>query len=275
MSDARNAGIDAASGEYVCFLDGDDYIASNMYEKLYSAIQKNNADISICNFYYVEENGNMIDKENRILPIKDEYISGRKVLEEKLAEHKRHYWVVAWNKLYRREIFEKCKYPVGKIHEDEYVLPMIYEGKSVECISDCLLYYVQRQGSIMSEKDTEKCINKTEAFIKLSKFYFENGYDNKTVYISLTKIDGDMRNSYKYLKKNKKGNIKNIKEYRKILKKCIIKDRNIIHKLRLTIGYVDPYGHVFLNTVYVLRCILKYIDPNGYLIKIKNKIKNN
>lgn len=256
LSDARNAGIDVADGEYICFLDGDDYIAPNMYEKLYTAIKKNNADMSICNFCYVDENGNILDKENMEYPIKDEYISGRKVLEEKLMELNRHYWVVAWNKLYRHEIFERCRYPVGKIHEDEYVLPMIYDGKNVEGISDRLIYYVQRPGSIMHEKSPEKTKNSIEALINLSRFYIENKYDDRIVYKALTIINIYMSNSYTYLKNIKKDNSYNIKAYRQLLKKCIINDGDILHKLSLVLSYIDPYGRVFLNILYKLRSIL-------------------
>ena len=246
ISATRNTGIQAAQGEYIGFIDSDDYVAPQMFEKLYNAIKKHDADISICNFYYTDDNGNILDKDDIRLPIKDEYISGNKVLSEKFFMDKRHYWIVPWNKLYRREVLKNVKYPVGKVHEDEDVAAHIYHGNMVECISDRLIYYVQRQGSIMSEKDSEKCINKTEAFINLSKFYIENKYNNEVIFISLNTINQYMKNNYVYLKSRKKENGYNVKEYRKILKKCIFKDFNMMQILRFVLNYIDPYGHLLM-----------------------------
>lgn len=180
LSDARNVGIEAATGEYLMFVDSDDFIAANMIEKLYHALLVNNADISICNFKYVDENGASIlfnpRFSNSKLPIQDGVISGTDILKEKLFATKCWYWVVAWNKLYKKSIFSEIRYPVGKIHEDEFVIhAILMKCDKVACVSEMLYYYVQRSDSIMgmSKTDSRK-IDYTEALLLRAKGYLLN-----------------------------------------------------------------------------------------------------
>ena len=210
-------------------------------------------DISICNFYYVDENGNMIYKENLIVPIQNEYISGRKVLEEKLAEYKRHYWVVSWNKLYKCEIFESCKYPVGKIHEGEYVLHMIYEGKSVECISDCLLYYVQRQGSIMSKPNAKHYIDFIDAMIRLGEYYYINEYNDKALTANFRLIYVYIRLGYFDGAYTKKQNEENISRYRKMLLNMLKRKMNNKFKIQIILRLIDPYCRYLMMCARILK----------------------
>lgn len=180
LSDARNKGIDIASGTYICFVDSDDYISENMIEKLYNALTEANAEISICNFRYVDEYGNdCTDKKlfsNDNLPITDNVLSSFDILADKMFEPKNWYWVVAWNKLYKKELFDDIRYPVGKIHEDEYVIhSLLIKCNRVACVSDMLYYYVQRNDSIMkSTKINPRRIDYIEAYLLRAKMYTEN-----------------------------------------------------------------------------------------------------
>ena len=180
LSDARNKGIDIASGTYICFVDSDDYISENMIEKLYNVLTEANAEISICNFRYVDESGNdCTDKKlfsNDNLPITDNVLSSFDILADKMFEPKNWYWVVAWNKLYKKELFDDIRYPVGKIHEDEYVIhKILIKCHNVACVSDMLYYYVQRNDSIMkSTKTNPRRIDYIEAYLLRAKLYAEN-----------------------------------------------------------------------------------------------------
>ena len=81
LSDARNVGIEAATGAYLGFVDGDDYIEPEMYQKLYSALVENDAEISICRFRYVGSK----EERNELLEINDEVLSGQDILLKKNA----------------------------------------------------------------------------------------------------------------------------------------------------------------------------------------------
>ena len=147
LSDARNKGIEKATGKYLIFIDSDDYIDVQMVEKLYTNLIENKADISICNHYYDYQNGNIKFKK---FPNK-ELISNK---EKKFYNIYNDYSVstiTAWGKIYKKEIFNNIKYPVGKIHEDEaIVLDILNIAKKISYFDEPLYYYVQRNNSITS-----------------------------------------------------------------------------------------------------------------------------
>lgn len=153
LSAARNTGLDNATGEYVIFIDSDDYIHPQMLEILYECCEKTEADISICRFRRIEDG-----EEVGFEPISDdEYdisvLAGEescyKIYVENSVET-----VVSTNKLYRREIWEKMRFPMGKIHEDEFVTyKLLYDAKKVAYTDAKLYFYVQRSDSIMLNKN--------------------------------------------------------------------------------------------------------------------------
>lgn len=173
LSSARNMGVEGAVGQYLMFVDSDDYILPDMVDKLYTAIIQQEADVSICNFQYVDEHG--LDwGVNNNLPITDGVISGETILKEKMFESKNWYWVVAWNKLYRADVFRGIQYPIKKLHEDEFVIHKVMSRcEKVACVSDMLYCYVQRSDSIMGVKNKKdvRHLDAVEAYFCRSKFY--------------------------------------------------------------------------------------------------------
>ena len=111
LSDARNTGIEVAKGEYIGFVDSDDYIAEDMYELLYTNIVNEEADLSICGIYDVYENKEA-QKRIRQYMILNKFEAIKVILEAKIVS------VHAVNKLYKKELFTHVRYPVGKITED-------------------------------------------------------------------------------------------------------------------------------------------------------------
>jgi glycosyltransferase involved in cell wall biosynthesis len=172
LSSARNAGIDAAEGNYICFIDSDDYIAETMIQKLYSALKNQGADMSLCGFTYVDENYHSIAELNKGMPIKNEVLSGREAIK-KLAESGGEYYTIAWCKLYRADLFQTIRFPVGKIHEDEFVSHQVFgKCKRVSCIADGLYFYLQRQNSIMGMRNgfSIRELDTVEAFVRRALF---------------------------------------------------------------------------------------------------------
>ena len=186
LSDARNKGLEIAKGEYIGFVDSDDYIEADMYEVLYNLLKQYNADVSICNFYTVSQGkisiknaDNGINEYNRI-----------EILKEILLD--KNIQSYAWNKLYKKELFDEIKYPIGKKYEDigttfyllEKCNKVVVTGKSE-------YYYINRQDSIVN--------NVTESTI--------------TDYIEL------IMQRYDYIEKN----IKELSSYNKDYLKRILK----------------------------------------------------
>ena len=98
LSDARNFGIEHMKGQYVSFIDSDDYISKDYVWKLYSSIKNNDSEVSICSFSLVDETGEKIKDE--LLDSGEVSLSGQQILEKALTADGYRY-VVAWNKLYR------------------------------------------------------------------------------------------------------------------------------------------------------------------------------
>ena len=113
MSSARNAGIEVAKGKYLGFVDSDDYIAEDMYELLYKAIIKEEADLSICGIYDVYEG-----KDPIIKPTIKKTVTAEEALL--LILQGNIISVHAVNKLYKRELFSTIRYPEEKYHEDSF-----------------------------------------------------------------------------------------------------------------------------------------------------------
>lgn len=155
LSAARNAGIDRATGEYLCFIDSDDWIESDMMDHLLRAASKA-ADIVCCNFVY--EYGKQL--ESNALSVKslcDYQFQTEMEMDGAsfLKMMKRNLYAVcevAWNKLYQRNCFEDYRYPEGKIHEDEFAIHhLIYPCRKIVCIPYVGYHYVQRRNSIMQD----------------------------------------------------------------------------------------------------------------------------
>ena len=136
LSDARNYAIPYARGEYIAFLDSDDYVETNMYKEMYEIAQKENSDMVECNFIWEYPNKTRID-------IGTTYNNKHEMIEK--------IRVVAWNKLIKREILEKSKvqFPKGYRYEDvEFTYKLIPFLEKVSFCKTPMVHYVQREGSI-------------------------------------------------------------------------------------------------------------------------------
>ena len=175
LSDARNAGIDISTGEYLTFIDSDDYVADNMIERLYTALTTNQADMSICNFSFVDEDGNPLSGRNPCCPVRDETITGAEAIS-KLALDQGWVFHLAWNKLYKKELFSDIRYPVGKYAEDAFIGHRLF-GKCnrISCISDVCCYYTQRSGSIMHSKTAKSYLHDVESYLDRAIYCYEKG----------------------------------------------------------------------------------------------------
>lgn len=178
LSSARNAGIDIARGDYIGFVDSDDYILPDMYRRLLNAVLDNGADLAICGYAYVnQENGAIDEVETAKSPLKDEVLSREQAYEKINAfETGYSFYVTAWNKLYKRELFDNCRFPEGKLHEDEYSVHYFFQQcNKIAVISDALYMYIQRPNSIMSNGVSLRSLDAVEAMFDRYLFFRKEG----------------------------------------------------------------------------------------------------
>lgn len=168
LSDARNFGIEHSKGEFLAFVDSDDYVAEDYILRMIDKIQKNDVDIVACSYYDISEDGQILGKiqsTDRILNEKnfwdDIYINVKATPA----------YGVAWNKLYKRNVFENLRYRKGILNEDDDIIYDVIHGRNMFMMDDLLYYYRQRQGSIMDQMKKTFNIARIELiYRRLEKF---------------------------------------------------------------------------------------------------------
>lgn len=165
LSDARNKGLDLMTGQFVTFVDSDDYLENNCIHTLYTYAYTCKTDISIGKFIEFEENTsqflfhNHLNNGNKI-----EFLTGDQCLER----HHKYFlsiFVTAWAKLYRTSLFndsnpcKKIRYPLGVLHEDQYTThKLFFKSNKIVFVNDYLYVYRVRKNSITNTPLSDKRI---------------------------------------------------------------------------------------------------------------------
>ena len=173
LSDARNAGLDVMSGEWVSFVDSDDFVSPYYIENLLNLSLKTNSDISITSFKYVFENNEdgisaKIDENDSVLTHeKDEFLS--QIFYSKL------YDIGATRKLFKKELFNGLRFPKGEISEDLAIIPYVFKNANKVVFCDKKDYfYLLRSDSI----------SRTNVFSQKNLFMFKALSDLKSNFIN-------------------------------------------------------------------------------------------
>lgn len=175
LSEARNAGLARAHGDWVCFIDSDDFIAVDMLETLYRRCVQEGSDMAVCDLVYVDERGRALPEYNRDIVIADERLTVQQAWD-KLCAYKHWYYVMVQNKLYRRTLFEEISFPKGKLHEDEFVMyRLIGKCRQISCVKGGRYYYTQRRDSIMGSPYSVRRLDGVEAYLEQADFFLEIG----------------------------------------------------------------------------------------------------
>lgn len=167
LSAARNTGIEAATGEFLAFVDSDDMLEPDALRRAWEAQQACQADLVIFNLVYVDEHNHPLPAPD-FSGFRDEILTADEVWQRyfALAEQK-IYYVVAWNKLYRRELFKTLRYAPGKRYEDQFLLPgLLAQCKTVACLRYVGYRYAQRGGSIMAQGSSRNYLDRSEFLLE-------------------------------------------------------------------------------------------------------------
>ena len=166
LSDARNYGIPYANGEYIAFLDSDDYVENYMYEQMYAIAKEQACDMVECDFIWEYPN----KKRNDI----GEIYNGKHEMLEKIR-------VVAWNKLIKRSILEKnnIQFPKGYRYEDvEFTYKLVPYIEKIGFLKKACVHYIQRENSISNlqnerTKEIMDVLNHVISYYKEQDLYDE------------------------------------------------------------------------------------------------------
>lgn len=158
LSDARNAGLDICRGEYVSFVDSDDYVHEKYIETLINMAVNENADIAIGEHKKIYGELQQLKTTTA-----DKFSISSQIALNILFQRKNISFIFSWGKLYKKNLFEEVKFPQGKFHEDEFTSYIILSKcKKISYINSILYYYQQRKDSIMSSKHPEDLLEAEE-----------------------------------------------------------------------------------------------------------------
>lgn len=182
LSDARNAGLKIANGDYIGFVDSDDYIKEDMFEILYKLNKEHNADISIVSFYEIYK--------GKVIGVRDskklEELNKIQAIKELLIDTKIQSY--AWNKLFKKQLFENIEFPKSKNFEDIATTLLLFEkANKVALLEEPKYYYVRRDNSIIGVRN-----------YKTYKDYLEVIYD-KYLYLNGKYKELDLYNAYNFI----------------------------------------------------------------------------
>ena len=219
LSAARNYGMEHASGDFIAFVDGDDFIHPQMFEVLYNALYENpSADFSFCHFttYHVGDS-----KHHEVIdyPTVQKHEIGKSMMVNSMfGTWKKNgvIYIVAWNKLYRRRFIQEIKFTECPISEDLIFNTEVSIRMNQAVLVDApLYYYVQRSGSIIHQGITKKYIDQIDVYDRCYELF-----------------------------KVERPDLRNV-----CLQKCLKKNLNIICEARNTdlYGYAKDHSKAYLN----------------------------
>lgn len=237
LSDARNYGVERATGDYIGFVDSDDYIDAEMYEKLYEAIKKENVDVAECNLkiIYPEREELFTEQNYYNVCTKQEY------LEEYLKIEK--IFGSVWTKLISKKIAKELLFPKGKLYEDTYyAYDLINVANSFVLIDSPSYNYLMRENSITNSKFNPRIFDLIEIVEKFHKMTYKNYPDLKEA--------ADCRKMYAYFS---------------VLNSILLEDefKNNLYYARIINYFKENYKAILKN---------KYINRNRKLSVILIKL---
>ena len=199
---SRNRGLDEAEGEYIIFLDSDDFITGCYIERLLQIAREQDCEMVQCKLSWGNslESRDSFDKDaNYNMTVHRDRADASQSLQD--GRDSRLGGMVC-GKLYHKRLFDNIRFPLGKIHEDEAVMHrLVYEANGIACISAAMYFQVDSESSIMRDTFTKTRYDIIDQLEDRYQFYLEKGLQN-CAYITAQRLGGQLIELYRKTKEH-------------------------------------------------------------------------
>lgn len=174
LSSARNAGLGVASGEYLMFVDSDDYISADAAQVLQERMLQDGSDMVIGKHINTYDNE---ETDGEFCEWMTDAVLSKQDVFSQLGE-RNYYALAAWCKLYRKGLFDNLRYPPLSCGEDVWTFPQIIEKcRKISVVDKTVYSYYQRADSIMHVRSERIILDDLKAVLSLSRFLWEKGFE--------------------------------------------------------------------------------------------------
>ena len=218
LGEARNRGIRMVSGEYICFVDSDDWIEGDFCKELIEVAEKTQSNISICGYYECFED----NKTPKVFYENCFTKTGKEILHYTMTANGKYWFNISvWNKLYKREIVSGLLFK-SRVYEDiMYNVESLYRAGEISYVNKCLYNYrVNREGSIISKGFQRKTIEVEMKFKEERVEFFKKNNEKELARDAEAVVIHDKLLYYAFMKLSDEDYSEYIRKYKEDLRKA-------------------------------------------------------